>query len=175
MQGLRTVFFASLLVYGQASYGAGNVNFTAGVRQLDKNQWAPVDKQPSLGVLTDFSLSDLPLYASIGLQASNKNSGGFDSASIVDLSAGMKVMPLSGAFRPYFGAGVADVYSRWGSIHNSSIGYYIGGGAIYRIGGHFNLGADLRMLRGTKASGAWGAIGDANSYVGSVLMGFGWD
>lgn len=113
IQGLRAVFFALILVYGQTSYGAGNVNITAGVRQLDKNQWAPADQQTALGVLADFSLGSIPLYATIGLQASNKDAGVYASASVVDLSAGMKVMPLSGTFRPYFGVGVADVYARW--------------------------------------------------------------
>jgi opacity protein-like surface antigen len=184
---------ASVLAAPQLSYAAGNVNATLGARQLDKDLWDPVDHQAAFGILADFSLGQLPLWISVGLQASasEEEDPYFDyTGAVADLSAGLKFMPRAGTFRPYVGAGVASVgasFEAEGTYCNisycfpiddddsdRSFGYYANAGALFRIGKHLNVGVDLRWIGGTDIN-LFGVSGDANSFVGSAFVGFGWD
>lgn len=52
-------------------------------------------------------------------------------------------------------------------------GYYVGGGAIFRMAQHFNIGVDVRWIRGTDVE-LFGVEGDADSFVTTALFGYGW-
>jgi hypothetical protein len=187
MRKSKACFAAGLLLCAGSVQAAGNINGTVGVRQLDKDQWSPNDQQLAIGVISDFSLgASLPLYMSFGAQVSvdeSKIDGDTYTGSVVDVTAGLKLMPRSGTFRPYVQAGIATVgaafefdsdYYEDDSDNDGSIGYYAGVGAIWRIGRHFNLGADVRWLGGTSVE-LFGYKGDVDSLSASVVIGYGWD
>lgn len=175
-----------MLLLGAAGVvqAGGNVNGTVGIRSLDKDTWGPIEHQPTFGVLADFQIASLPLYAAVGAQISVGNDDDEPTeitAAIADFSAGLKVMPTTGVFRPYIGAGVVSVgvsVDREGGgldddDSDRSFGYYLSGGALFRVGSHFNLGFDLRWIGGTKGE-LFGIEADADSFVASALIGYGW-
>lgn len=130
----------------------------------------------------------MPLYVTAGLQVSaddDEVAPGVDATvAVVDLSTGIKFMPASGVLRPYAGIGIASVgvsveaedqvSGADEDDSDQSFGVYFGGGAILRIGSHFNLGADLRWIRSTDLE-LFDTKTDADSFVASVLIGYGWD
>ena len=158
---------SSVWAFSPLSQAAGNINGTLGMRSMDHEYWDDVydtKQQVAFGVLADYGLGQLPLYASAGIQASV----GAGSPAYVDTvgtvanwSIGLKLMPRHGVFRPYLGAGVALVqassaYENCYSCRDQddddsdiSSGYYANVGFIFRIGKHFNLGVDVRAIRGT--------------------------
>lgn len=171
-----------LLSTAGAAQAGGNVVASVGMRSLGYEAWemADIDQQPLLGVLADFQISDLPLHVAIGAQVSAKESdetGSDVTGSVADFSVGLKVMPGSGLFRPYIGAGVASVgvaiETDWDDDDEQSFGYYGGVGTLLRMGAHFTLGLDLRWVGGTDGE-LLGEDGDADSFIASVLVGYGW-
>ena len=188
MRQTNALFVAGLMLCASGAQAAGNINGTIGLRQLDEDIWAPVDRQATVGVVADFGLGrSLPLYVSVGADVSadvDSDDSGDTSAAVVELMAGIKVMPRSGVFRPYAQVGVTsvgaalefdgddDYYDE--DDNDQSFGYYAGFGALFRIGRHFNLGADLRWVAGTDIE-MFGYSGDADSFTGSIVIGYGWD
>lgn len=172
---------------GAAQAWSGNVNASIGSRSLDGDLWdaAELDRQPTVGVLADFRIADLPLHVAVGLQVSAEEEDEGPSevvGAIADLSVGLKFMPASGVFRPYIGAGFASVGASMevdddllsdDDDDDQSFGYYFGAGAIFRVTRHFNVGADARWIRGTEIE-LFGFETDADSVVVTVLAGFGW-
>lgn len=188
MKILPLLLAAPLLAASQLAQAAVNINATVGSRQLDEDLWAPLEDQPTFGVMADISLGKLPLYATVALQASAATEDDYDfdyTASVVDLSAGLKIMPRIGRFRPYLSAGIASVGASFEAESNSwnywdvddsdsSFGHYVNGGMLFRIGRHLNVGVDLRWVGGTDVT-LFGVKGDADSFVGSAVVGYGWD
>ncbi len=171
-----------MLAASSAARADGDVVGAIGFRSLSGDLWgnnyADSDTQLALGVFADFGLGELPLYIATGLQVSadDGGEGGYDSA-IVDLSVGLKLMATEGAVRPYVGAGIASVGAAIDSgfidDDDQSYGYYLGGGALFRIGGHFTLGIDLRYTGGTDIE-LFGVKGDADSVTATALIGYSW-
>jgi opacity protein-like surface antigen len=174
---------AVLLGFAGIAHAGGNVNATIGARFLDSADWAPIDQQPMIGVIADFQIAQLPLHAVVGIQvsANQDDDGSVEvTAAIADFSAGLKLMPTTGVFRPYLGAGIASVGASIeleGAVNDDdsdqSFGYYLNAGALFRVGSHFNLGLDLRWIAGTKGQ-MLSADGDADSFVAGVVVGYGW-
>ncbi len=174
---------ATLLALSGTAHAGGNVNGTFGARFLDSGDWAPIEQQPMIGVMADFQIAQLPLHAAVGIQVSadQEDDGSVEvTAAIADFSAGLKLMPTSGVFRPYLGVGVASVGASieldgaaYDDDSDQSFGYYFNAGALFRIGAHFNLGLDLRWIAGTKGE-LLGVDGDVDSFVAGIAMGYGW-
>ena len=145
--------------------------------------WSSLDSrnQVALGVLANFELENRPLYITTGLQVSGDvGAVGGSTNAVTDLSVGLKLMKTLRAFCPYIRAGIASVGA---SIETDSsgndddqpfgydIGYDISGGALFRIGGHFVLGVDLRYLGGTDID-LFALTGDADSVTATALIGY---
>lgn len=168
-------------------HAGGHVNGSIGVRKLDKGFWEEVDDQPAIGAFADIGLGPVPIFLSIGFQVSAaeediENDPGFTRVgSVATFMIGPKVMPRSGVFRPYFSTGVASVGAA-GEINgpgtdlefdDQSFGGFVAGGAIFRFGSSFNVGADVRWVGGTEIDFA-GTQGDADSLTITGLIGWGW-
>jgi opacity protein-like surface antigen len=169
-----------MLAASSAARADGDVVGAIGFRSLSGDLWSDLDSdnQLALGVFADFGLGDLPLYVATGLQVSGDDGGeGGRSAAVVDLSVGLKLMATEGAIRPYVGAGIASVSAAidTGFYDNDdqSYGYYLGGGALFRINRHFTLGMDLRYTGGTDIE-LFGFKGDADSVTATALIGYSW-
>lgn len=196
----------ALLTCAHSAFAAGNINVLLGSREMkDDEWWAPVEKQTAFGVTADFSIAQLPLYVAVGLNVSADNateSGlGYNfeaTGAIAELSAGLKLMPRSGAFRPYVGAGIVrvgavyeyeydepyvSIYPNAGYYHveeedsDADFGGYLNGGFLFRIGRGFNVGLDVRVVEGTDLIMFDGLYGKTNgdSVTVSLQAGFGWD
>ena len=174
---------ALILAAGSAARADGDVVGAIGFRSLSGDLWGSdfldSDSQLALGVFADFGLGELPLYIATGLQVSADDGGeGGYSAAVVDLSVGLKLMATEGAVRPYVGAGVASVGASidtgfFSDDDDQSYGYYLGGGALFRIKRHFTLGIDLRYIGGTDIE-LLGVKDDADSVTATALIGFSW-
>ncbi len=174
---------ALVLAASGAAHADGDVVGAIGVRSLSGDLWGAdfvdSDRQVTLGVFADFGLGDLPLYVATGLQVSADDGGeGGYSTAVADLSVGLKLMATAGSVRPYVGAGIASVGATidtgfFGDDDDQSFGYYVGGGALFRIGGHFTLGMDLRYIGGTDIE-LLGVKGDADSVTATALIGYSW-
>ncbi len=172
-----TLIFAAAGV----AHAGGDVVGAIGVRSLSGQLWNNLDSetQVALGVFADFELGNRPLYITTGLQVSaDDGAEGGSTVAVADLSVGLKLMPAKRAFRPYIGAGVASVGASIetdfsGDDDDQSFGYYVSGGALFRIGSHFTLGLDLRYLGGTDIS-LFGVSGDGDSVTATALIGYGW-
>lgn len=175
---LGVVALWALLGTPDLAHADGSVVGALGVRSLDEDLWDNLDRQVAIGVAADFGIGQLPLYFATALNVSFDDGGDFDSsAAVADLSLGLKIMPTEGSIRPYFGAGIASVGAAidtdFGDDDDQSFGYYVGGGTLFRIGGHFTLGLDVRYTGGTDIE-LFGFEGDADSLTALALIGFSW-
>jgi opacity protein-like surface antigen len=167
------------LVAGNALAADGNVNFILGQRNLSDEVWefVDLDSQPLFGVNADFGGEGWPVHVAVGVNISADTSGDL-TAAIADLSVGGLWVPRKGkTVRPYLGAGVSTVGvaidDDFDDETDQSFGFYANGGVFFRLGSHFNIGADLRMVRGTSFE-VLGAEFDADYVQLGLLLGVGW-
>ena len=182
-----------LFVVSAAAQAGGNVVASIGLRTLSDELWKDVDldQQPTIGVMADFQIAKLPLHAAASLQASaNSDDDGSSeiTAAVVDFSVGLKLMPASGTFRPYVGAGLTSVgasinieddFAGDDEDTDQAYGWYAGGGALILITQHLSVGLDLRWIRTGDLEARlddYGVIyeSDGDSFVATALVGYGW-
>ncbi len=169
------------LISTGAAQAAGNVNFLLGQRELDDDVWgSDFESQPAFGVQADFGGSQWPVLMAVGLHLSGQSEDygyGDVTVAVAEISFGANWLPLrKGAVRPYLGGGFESVGLAIDTPYDdtesdSSLGYYVNGGIYWRLGDHFNLGLDLRLLRGTDFD-KFGVNANCTQY--SLLLGFGW-
>jgi hypothetical protein len=164
------------------------IDLLVGLRQLDEDDWAPVDEQTAFGVQAAYEGDGAAVGFEVGLSRSSEDEtmfvpgfGDFDFESeIVEASFGLhKSFAPSPTVRPYVGAGLAwAMVDAKGSVAGASAddddgspGFYAHGGVAYESGGGLRLGADLRTLIGTDVE-LFGASGDVD-YVQLALF-LGW-
>jgi opacity protein-like surface antigen len=83
--------------------------------------------------------------------------------------------------RPYVGGGALRIFAStdsganaWnGGDDDTSFGFYGNAGVYFKVGDHFNIGLDGRIVRGTKIL-LVGVEGDADYEQLSMLIGFSW-
>jgi hypothetical protein len=162
-----------------------------GARVLDSDDWAPVEVQPQVGLDLSYTPPDSPLSYCTTLLFSE----GSDSASDVDVTARILELQVGArkVFRPLpelwaYGGGGGSVLQvhydldptpeaqqaggRAGSGSSTGWGLWAGGGAYYRLGKSWLVGADARY--------DWAPVGisDARANAGgvqiSVTAGYRW-
>jgi hypothetical protein len=167
---------------------AGDTQFLIGQRWLDDERWKPLDEPSSFGFETSFGPSSSIARAALGFSVS------WDKADVVtpyfdetgdvydaflQFSAGFEINPVKKApVRPYIGAGVLQMYASTGTDWDffdgdSSFGFYGSLGMYFKVGDHFNMGFDGRIVRGTDIHLA-GRDLDADYEQASILIGFSW-
>lgn len=165
-----------------------NVQGTFGGRSLDDGEfWGELEDQAKIGVMADFAFTDtLPLYATLSLDvsAAQEDDANYElTGAVRDLSAGIKLMPLSGTWRPYGAVGLASVHGgiEYDSDYYSDsddtdgdVGMFVAGGLLVRVGKGLNLGAEMRAVRGTDVV-LYGADTTLDYNQFSLFVGWGWD
>ncbi|WP_028080952.1 outer membrane beta-barrel protein [Solimonas soli] len=182
----------ALLAASGAAQAGGSVSGAIGWRQLRGAQWDRLgaDGQPLAGMLADIRIGQTPLYGLVGVQVSSRELDdrpeyGFYDGSIaaVDFSAGLKLMRPQGLFRPYLAAGVTstgvaieyeDDYHDDHDDSDQAFGYFVAGGAQFRVARHFVAGFDLRWILGTEQVDLDGLRDDADSFVAAATFGYAW-
>jgi len=168
----------------------GNVEFTIGERYLE-DFWKPLDRQSSFGVQVDFAPSKSPVHVALGLHVAGEQQTvntpffgdtGKVTAGFLEFSAGFVWLPVRKAVvRPYVGAGVLKMYSgagsSWSDFSSSdgddSFGFYGSLGMFFKVGEHFNIGLDGRIVRGTSLT-IKGVEGNGDYTQAAMLIGFSW-
>src|SRR5262245_16563809 len=157
---------------------SGAVHFLIGQTYLS-DFWKPVDEPAAFGVEVDFGPSKSIVHVALGWNAS-VDSGtvatpyfgrtGNVSVGLLEFSAGFLVVPVWKApVRPYFGAGALRVFAStdsgsnpWnGGDNDQSFGFYGNVGIFFKVGDHFDIGFDGRIVRGTEIN-LIGVEGDAD-------------
>lgn len=178
MNKLHAVLIAALAAAPLPSFAAGaNITGTVGFRQLS-NDWSPTDTHAIGGVLADFSFWEAPLHLELGLRDSSDSAdsnGDRLKLNVADFMAGLSVIPDYGYVRPYFSFGLAVVQAE-ATLNgdrqtDSSPGYYIGGGVLWRLTPNFDLGIDARYIGGTSVFNNQ----DVDNYTVAMRIGYGWD
>jgi len=165
-----------------ASDAVYDIDFSAGLKSLDKDDWEPVDAQPELGVAATLAGDGWPVGIAVDLLLSQDESerGGvtYDGRT-AELALGVRKIWTRGRFRPRLGAGVGLVRAEveaagpgsTGSDDDAALGYWIEGGVGWRLGRRVNLGLTLRwsVAEVTLA----GVDGEAGGVHLGLLLGFG--
>jgi len=146
----------------------GNVNFFLGVKQLDEDDWEPLEEHDEYGISLDFKQKTWPVSIAIGYLSSSDEetvsmyvSGlgtvSFDmEAETTELSFGIrKIWDDSPSIRPYIGAGIALISAEAkGSALGVSVsdddtatGFWLGAGLYFTISERFNIGFNFRWSK----------------------------
>jgi hypothetical protein len=166
----------------------GNISFTFAGRVFeDSDTWAPVDEQFALGGRFDFAVPSWPVNWSFGLYTSSRDKNVSNNTNLmtgIELSvfeASTGVVKYWGkTARPYLGGGFSlmnidtkgiagDLSQR---VDDTTLGAYIEGGILFRVGKLFQVGVDARALY---ADTEFLQVDTSASYyqVG-LLLGWGW-
>lgn len=174
----------ALVLLATAARAGGNTNFVLGPRALDAGFWDPVDGQQAVGVTVDFHQRGWP----VGLEAGFQVSGDDTEVGTVDVKGGVAELSFGinktwdhvGRASPFIGGGIASVVAAYeldgstvGDDDDGSLGFYVHGGAFWRLGRRFNIGVDARLLGGTDVT-LLGTSGDANYSQVGLVLGWGW-
>jgi opacity protein-like surface antigen len=168
---------------------SGNVQFLVGQRWLS-DAWGPVGEPSVFGVEVDFAPQTSPVRVALGVQLAGDSStlpnaiSGSDDIDVgfFELSAGFLWHPVKKAIvRPYIGGGVITMSAATGSSFgffgadesDQSFGFYGNAGVFFKVGEHFNIGVDGRIVRETEFDfGATEIDGDYEQ--AALLIGFSW-
>lgn len=150
------LILAACLIAGQAQAG-GNLNLLAGQKSLAEEDWAPVDEHGSRGVMFDYT----PAGAAVGLALDYLESD--DSAPVYGVDTSLETAEThlglrwystdAQPLRFYLGGGVALIKARLTLDDNGArerdesedFGLWMNAGAVYALGRHLNVGADVRV------------------------------
>jgi opacity protein-like surface antigen len=183
---LWTRALVALLLAGIAApaLADGAVNGMIGGRTMnDENYWGPLEHNGSFGVVADLSMGPaLPVWWTASAVYSGNQKGDAPnevSSDVGEVTAGLKLMPRNGLVRPYAGVGVLRNWSSISSQDNTvsdsdtSRGWYVDGGAQFRITRHVDLLLNLRWIKDTRIV-LYGVEGDADGRMLTIGAGYTW-
>ncbi len=188
----RTKYFLIaflVLLLSTPAHAGGNVNFFAGQKMLDKDDWEPLEDQQEFGVLVDFGGKDWPVHIAVDVLRSETDET-FDlgtnqlklTGKTQEINVGIrKIWDLNNEARPYVGVGVAniegdletEVFGVPVSVDDSAIGYWVNVGIFGTLAKHFNIGLDLRYSAADLTIEGVD-IQAGGTHIG-LLLGYHWD
>ncbi|NTW66239.1 MAG: porin family protein [Nitrospirae bacterium] len=144
----------------------GNVNIFIGQKNLDKDDWEPVDKQTEFGVEIDFRKKDWPVNIAIDILRSSDDDTYYEydpffgplSADVkgetTEFNIGIrKIWDGFPSIRPFIGGGLSYIRAEVevsipgigsASESDTGVGIWLGGGVYFTLAEHFNLGLEIR-------------------------------
>ena len=155
-------FLLSASVASAQNQWTGNINVFFGQKNLDKDDWEPVEEQSEFGIEVDFRKKDWPVNIAIDVLVSS------DDQSIIEPFFGQvdvegkttefnigirKIWDEFSSVRPFIGGGLSFIRAEFegtipglGSASDSDtgVGIWLGGGVYFTLGEHFNLGVELK-------------------------------
>lgn len=185
--GFALIAFVSTA--SRAAEMSGNVQFLIGQRWLS-DAWRAVDEPSVFGVEVDFAPQTSPVRVALGLQISGDSStlpgpitgSGDVDVGFFELSAGFLWHPVKKAIvRPYIGGGIVTIGAATGTDlvffgadeSDQSFGFYGNAGVFFKVGDHFNIGLDGRIVRETEFELGPTEI-DGDYEQAALLIGFSW-
>ena len=132
----------------------GNANFYLGVKELEEDDWGPLEEQDEFGFSVDFKRKSWPVNMVISyLHSSDERTinihaprGRTVSSNVEvetnELSFGFrKIFDASSIMHPYAGCGLALIStSDFGSDDDTSMGLWFEGGLYFTVFKCFNIG-----------------------------------
>lgn len=126
----------------------------AGGKILDKDDWAPADQQFEYGGEVDFQPGSWPIALTAGYYTGHAsgdpgfNDGDFKSTT-TEIQAGVKKFWQTGRVGRAFAGGGVTFASAKGELQGVSskdngVGGWIGGGYIFELGRHFDIGVNAK-------------------------------
>ncbi|MCP4632169.1 MAG: hypothetical protein GY855_04530, partial [candidate division Zixibacteria bacterium] len=130
----------------------GNAGFLVGTKQLDDDDWEPIDKHDELGIMVDFSKKKWPVSIAIDVFRSSDEDnflGISVEGSTSELCLGIrKTWGTDNSIRPFLGAGLAIISAEfeleWLDDDDSAVGIWLGGGVYWTLNKECNLGLVVR-------------------------------
>jgi opacity protein-like surface antigen len=170
-------------------YRTSRVGLYLGGRQLNEDDWSPVEDQTAVGVEFVHEGHDAPVGFEVALFVSEKSKDDVPAgATTIDvtgktaeLSAGVRKTFLKddGHFHPYLGGGLAAIQAKFrgelstggaASDDDTSAALYVHGGVDFDLGPAFLIGLDLRFLGGSDIT-LFDANGDADYGQLALVLG----
>ena len=180
-KSILVAFLMLFFINANANEYTGNVNFFLGGKQLEEDDWAPVDKQPEFGVLVDFKQQTWPVSIAIDVLGSSNTAtkSGVDIEGYTfELNLGArKIWEISNSpIRPYIGGGLALVHAEFHADDviddDNATGIWINGGVYWALTENINLGLDLRYSQADVT--LYGVEGKAGGNHAGVVLGYHW-
>lgn len=185
----------NLAICGEST---GNANFfLLGTKQLDRDDWEPIDKHDEIGILLDFKQKNWPVSMAIGYLSSydsGTTSAYFPDLGTVtfylwhettELSFGIKkIWDGSPSLRPYIGCGLALIsmeaevtgyfpgMATTVSDNDTAMGFWIGAGVYFTVAESSNIGFNLRFSQAEVTM--FGGEFEAGGTHYGLLLGFHW-
>jgi hypothetical protein len=158
---------AVLLVMSGAVQAGGDANLFLGQKNLDEDDWEPIDGQMEYGVCLNFGVQDWPVSIAVDILMSSDDTTytydyyGYDYDVVLDgetteIAVGVrKFFNEESNFQPYIGGGAAYIDGEVSinftdfpgmnySLSDSAFGFWANAGVMWRLSERFNLGIDLR-------------------------------
>jgi len=171
----------------------GDINLFMGAKQLEEDDWEPLEEQDEYGIMLDFKQESWPISIAIDLlSSSDKQTGyyyiyGYGTISATlegetsEFNLGIrKIWDGSPTIRPYIGGGIAMVSAEikastggyTASDDDKAMGFWFGGGLYLTLTEHFNLGLDFRQSKAEVT--LFGVDGKAGGTHAGVFVGYHW-
>lgn len=184
------LFLAAPEAPAQQGGWTGNLNLFLGVKQLDEDDWEPVDSQGEIGLELDFRPRAWPVNLVVGLRGGSDEADEFDpffgpvkfESWTSELTFGVKKIwePVGTPIRPFIGGGLlfanAEATVRMGGIEvsedDTGVGFWLGGGVYFTLAEHFNIGLDLRFSRADVDIAGVDAEAGGNHF--GLIVGYHW-
>jgi len=167
---------AALVLLLPTSVLAGvEINLFYGQKELDKNDWEPVETQQAIGFELTFE-DEGPVAVAIDFFRTEDDAriNGYKfEGKTEEIDVGVRYLfRKQEKVQPYVGGGLAhidaEISARGASPSDSAVGFWLAGGVMYRIGKYFNLGVDLRYSRAeVEIVGVEGEAGGV--YLGALV------
>jgi hypothetical protein len=183
----------------------GDVNLFVGQREMSEDRFDEVGlgSPPQLGVSLNLEF-DWPVALALDLFTATDDSTRYESGpllyqtdlDVLEFDLGVRKLFGAKRFKPYVGGGLGWVQLEIEQIESgslgggsgftdtilddsdSSFGFWIDAGFLYRVGGHFNVGIDLRYSNADAelipASGGTGLAIDSGGLQYGVVLGYHW-
>jgi hypothetical protein len=133
----------------------GNINLLMGQKNLDKNDWEPVEEQTAIGLMFDITPAGSPIALAIDLLSTEDSTSYFDGydwfqvrGETQEIDLGIRWYTPPHVIRGYVGGGLALINAEIkvdnASEEDDAIGYFINGGVVCTLARHLNLGLNVR-------------------------------
>ena len=118
------VFFTFSMLATATASASRNINAFVGVKNLESDDWGPLDEHIELGVMFDFApAEDYPINFAFGIHASGDEETYYDTwlgdyidveGSTTEFSFGVRkyLGPRNSSFNPYIGGGLALIHAK---------------------------------------------------------------
>jgi hypothetical protein len=149
--------------FAEPGFADNHLHVFLGGKVLDEKDWAPTDVHRALGVALAFGPKSWPVKIAVDGLASDSGSEMLADPELGNVRVALETREAHVGVRkylettrviPYVGGGLAwaQVRSRaaladgrTGSLSDSSVGYWLGLGMLWRVGARYELGFDFRF------------------------------